>query len=162
MQRSSMWLGAIWWSLAGTACQPAPAQLSQADRDGIQAVTDNFLAYFKAKNWDGVSGLYLEDGAIMPPNQPAVQGRAAIRDFVAAFPPLSAFSIVNQTIDGRGDLAYVRGTYSMTLDMAGNPTDRGKFVEIRRKGPDGVWRFAVDMFSSDVPPAPPAAPPRRR
>ena len=48
----------------------------------------------------------------------------------------------------------------MTLEVPGAPGpvhDEGKFVEIRRKEPDGMWLVAVDIFNSDLPPpAPPS------
>jgi hypothetical protein len=29
--------------------------------------------------------------------------------------------------------------------------DEGKFLEVLRRQPDGSWRYAVDMYSSDLP-----------
>jgi ketosteroid isomerase-like protein len=55
-------------------------------------------------------------------------------------------------VDGRGDLAYVRGTYVLTIAaMEGQPamTDRGKYVEIWRRAGGREWRIAVDIFNSD-------------
>ncbi|MBI3981754.1 MAG: nuclear transport factor 2 family protein [Gemmatimonadetes bacterium] len=132
------------------ACQaPAPAGLTQADMDAIRAVSDSFLVHFKAKNWDALSGLYTEDAAILPPNEPAVRGRAAIREWMAAFPAAETLAFSNMRIDGRGDLAYVQADYAMKLE--GMPADTGKFIEIRQRDPDGVWRLKYDMFSSNVP-----------
>ena len=54
--------------------------------------------------------------------------------------------------DGHDDLAYVRGTYTMTLQPEGAPNaieDTGKFLDIRKKQPDGSWVWTVDMYSSD-------------
>jgi hypothetical protein len=52
-------------------------------------------------------------------------------------------------------MAYVRGTYTMTLAPAGAPeaNDSGKFLEVRYRQPDGRWLIAVDMFSSSQPAA---------
>jgi ketosteroid isomerase-like protein len=55
-------------------------------------------------------------------------------------------------IDGRADLAYVRGSYSMTLHPQGAPApvdDVGKYLEIRMHQADGSWLLAVDIFNSD-------------
>ncbi len=137
--------------LALAACQRAPATLSEADRQAIQAASDQFIQHLQAKDWEALSQLYAEDAVLMPPNQPAVVGRAAIRHFNATFPPVTEFSLSNDVIDGIGDLAYVRGRYRMTLAIEGAPTDSGKYLEIRRKQPDGSWRFMVDIFNSSVP-----------
>src|SRR6266704_705545 len=62
-------------------------------------------------------------------------------------------------INGRGDLAYVRGTYQVVY-LAG-ATDHGKFLEVRRGGKDGRWLIIADIFNSDLPPAAPVAAPAR-
>ena len=56
-------------------------------------------------------------------------------------------------LDGRADVAYMRGTFAMTLEPEGAPavSMAGKYVEILKKQADGTWRFAVDIFNSDAP-----------
>lgn len=66
---------------------------------------------------------------------PAVTGHAEIRDSWAAFPPLSAIDAEMVEIEGVGDLAYVRGTYHLVMDVEGSPEDTGKFLEIRTVRP---------------------------
>jgi ketosteroid isomerase-like protein len=52
-----------------------------------------------------------------------------------------------------GDLACVSGTYEETMtDASGKPSrDRGKYVEIFKKQPDGTWKSIVDIWNSDLP-----------
>jgi ketosteroid isomerase-like protein len=126
--------------------------LSTADHASIRALTDRFVQLMLAGNLDGLVTLYTENAVLMPPHHPEVQGRAALRAFLGSFPRLSRFSATAQEIDGRADLAYVRGSYSMTLHPEGAPgpvEDRGKFLEVRRRQPDGSWLLAVDIFNSD-------------
>jgi ketosteroid isomerase-like protein len=76
----------------------------------------------------------------------------------AAFPPMSDFRPQIIEVDGRGDLAYVRGTYSMMLTLPGATepiNDTGKYIEIWRKQADGSWRVIRDIFNSDLPVAAP-------
>ncbi|MCX6635202.1 MAG: DUF4440 domain-containing protein, partial [Acidobacteria bacterium] len=57
-----------------------------------------------------------------------------------------------------GDVAYSHGTYAMTMnDAKGKPVnDKGKFVTVYRKQPDGKWKVVADIINSDLPaPAPP-------
>ena len=51
------------------------------------------------------------------------------------------------------DIAYSVGTYRMGLDdPKGNPvTDRGKYVTVWRKQPNGNWKAIVDIFNTDLP-----------
>jgi len=131
--RPTLFLTAL--SCAVLACQPTSAKLSEAD---IAANAAMFTA----------------NGVFMPPNQPAVEGRAAIQAWFAAFPALSEFTVQVVEIDGRGDVAYARGTYALTIAAAGRTPampDHGKYLEIRRRQSDGRWLTALDIFNSDVP-----------
>jgi uncharacterized protein (TIGR02246 family) len=136
------------------ACAPqAPAGLTEADRAAIQRVSEEFVQHMTNADFDAGSALYTEDALVLPPNGPAVQGRAAIAGFFRSFPPVSNFQLTNITVDGRGDLAFVHGRYSMTLTMpdGSQVADSGKYLEIRRRQPDGRWLLAYDIFNSDVP-----------
>ncbi len=138
-------------SLAG--CAGGAASLSDADIAAIEEGSAAFVAATNANDWGGVAALYTEDAVMMGPNGPAVQGRAAIEAFFAAYPPFSGFTLNPVEIDGRGDLAFVRGTYSLTLEIEGmEPTpDTGKYIEIRRRQTDGSWLITADIFNSDTP-----------
>ena len=110
-----------------------------------------------AKDFAAWAALFAEDGVLNPPNQPAVKGRAAIQVWLASFPPITEFKLENVKIEGRDDLAYVLGTFAITIAPPGAPgpvKDVGKFVEVRKRQADGRWLLAVDMFSSDLPAAP--------
>jgi ketosteroid isomerase-like protein len=52
-----------------------------------------------------------------------------------------------------GDLAYTVGTYQFTLNNAkGKPvTDRGKYMTVWKKQPDGKWKAVADTNNSDLP-----------
>ncbi|WP_460735630.1 YybH family protein [Lysobacter tyrosinilyticus] len=62
-----------------------------------------------------------------------------------------------------GDIAYTLGSYQLTVnDANGKPiVDRGKYVTIWRKQPDGGWKSIVDTFNTDLP-MEPMAPAKRR
>ena len=142
------------------ACRPAPPPVSDADKAAIRAVGDSFVVYFRTDRDSAMAALYTENAVVMPPNAGAVEGRAAIRAFFSGYPPLPDFVGTPIDVDGRGDLAYVRGTYSFSMPAAGGQpamSDHGKFVEIRRRQPDGKWLVSVDIFNSDVPLPVPAA-----
>ena len=136
------------------ACRPAPPPLSDADKAAMRAGGDSFVVYFRTNGDSAIAALFTEQAVLMPPNAGAVEGRAAIRAFFEGFPALPDFTGTPIDIDGRGDLAYVRGTYSLSMPAAsGRPamSDHGKFLEIRRRQPDGKWLVSVDIFNSDVP-----------
>jgi uncharacterized protein (TIGR02246 family) len=142
--------------------QPSEAQpskgLSQADLRKINESNDIAMKAAVSKNFAAWAALFDDDAAVYPPNEPPVKGRAAIHAWLEKLPPITEFTLVNVKVDGREDLAYVLGTYTMTMAPPGAPgpvKDAGKFVTVLRRHADGRWLVAVDMFSSDLPAAPP-------
>jgi uncharacterized protein (TIGR02246 family) len=132
--------------------------LPEADLKKIDDITQIAMNAALAKDFATWAALFLEDAVVNPPNEPAVKGRAAIRAWLEKFPPISEFKLNNEKVEGREDLAYVLGTYTMTITPQGAPgpvKDSGKFVTVVRRQPDGRWLCAVDMFSSDLPLSPP-------
>ena len=137
-------------------CQ-RPTGLSEADRTAIRKADETDMMMMIAKDWKGDLALYTEDAIQLPPNQAALQGKAAIQAWYEAFPPFSNFQEQSLEIEGQADLAYDRGTYSMTVTPPGAAPieDRGKYLTIYRKQADGSWKIARVMFNSDLPlPAP--------
>jgi uncharacterized protein (TIGR02246 family) len=144
--------------LVVTSCAPAepaaaPAGLSDVDRAAIEEVTAEFTRHARAGDFAAVAALYTPDAVLMSPNAPSAVGRAAIQAALEAFPPLSEFELTSVSVDGSGDVAYVQGTYrlTMTLPDSSSVTDTGKFIEIRRRQADGRWLLSHDIFNSDLP-----------
>lgn len=136
------------------ACRVTPPTLSTADKAAIRAVNDSFVEYVRANRDSAMASLYTRHAVYMPPNAGIVEGRPAILADFQAGPALPDFTLTSVDIDGRGDLAYVRGTYSFAMPAAaGRPaqSDHGKFLEIRRQQPDGKWLISAAIYNSDVP-----------
>src|SRR5687767_6134408 len=89
--------------------------LSKTDVRKINEATQAAMTAALAKDFATWSALFLEDAAVYPPNEPAVKGRAAIRAWLERFPPITEFKLNNAKVEGRKDLAYVLGTYTMTI-----------------------------------------------
>ena len=128
--------------------------LSDEDVASIRTAHDDYVQAVMTGGYVATIEYYTEDAIMMPPNAPMVQGREALKAFSEAFPPATAFNMTLEEIDGRDDLAFVRGTYSMTFALEGAPEpiqDIGKFIEILKKQQDGSWLIAIDIFNSDLP-----------
>jgi len=158
MSTRSVLLAALALALASAACQP-PAQeagpLSEEDVAAIRAAAQSYTEAMLTGDWAAAVAVFTEDAVRMPPNAPAIQGHEAIRAGFEAEPvTYTDFTNTPTEIDGRGDLAYARGPYSLTFTLEGiaEPiTDRGKYVAIFRKQADGSWLAAVDTWNSDLP-----------
>lgn len=128
-------------------------RLTADDHEAIRAFYPNWTARVLARDFDDMFELYTEDAVIMPPNHPALRGRDEILAFMQAFPKVTKAEFHVDEVDGRGDLAYVTGRYSLTLEAADAPgpvEDVGKFIEIRRRQADGSWKVSRDIFNSDL------------
>jgi ketosteroid isomerase-like protein len=159
-------LSALLGLALAAACQPAPpAGLTDADKAAIDSTGRVFVRHALANDFAALArDYYTDDAIVLPPNAPSVTGPAAIEAMFKTFPPITAFELRTEEVEGTADLAYVRGRYTMTMSPPGAPAiaDSGKYLEIWRRQSDGSWRSTRDMFSSDVPlpPPPPAAPPK--
>ncbi len=144
--------------ILAAGCQPAPevGGLSAEDEAAIRALFANFVEAEKAGDWDAAIGMMTDDVVILPNQQPAIEGRAALREWIAQFPDMRIEEL-NATIeglDGRGDLAFLWGKYSETFRMGAMEEPIalvGKFVWIVRRQADGSWRIAVGISNSDRP-----------
>ena len=130
---------------------PTP-NLSLQDMAAIQSCHDDFSRSMVTRDFETASRTYDENAVLMPPNHPAVRGRNAIKEWLAGFPPVSQFKIEIEESDARADLAYVRGAFSMVFQPEGAPSpieEIGKYLEIRKRQPDGSWLLIVDISNSD-------------
>jgi ketosteroid isomerase-like protein len=127
--------------------------LSAEDISAIKKANELFGAYVVAQDFESLVKLYTTDVVFMPPNGAAVHGRDDLLAWFKAFPSATHMEVSADHIEGQGDLAYVLGSYSMTIEPEGAPgpiNDRGKFIEIRKRQPDGTWPLAADIFNSDL------------
>jgi ketosteroid isomerase-like protein len=69
---------------------------------------------------------------------------------------VTEYNIEIDEIDGRADLAFVRGKFSEALLFEGETepaSGAGKFLSIWRRGSDGSWLITLEAWNSDESPA---------
>jgi uncharacterized protein (TIGR02246 family) len=148
---------------ASLACQTqAIAELTANDEAAVRQAFDAEMNAANAADAAGWAALYTQDAIVLRPHAPAVQGREAIQQWLATLPPISNAKGQGVEVMGYGDLACLRGTYSMRFTIPGVPApidEQGKFLQIYRKQSDGSWKLTREIYNSDLPlPAPPSAP----
>lgn len=129
----------------------ATAELSAPALDSVKAVDAAFAAGMNARDTAAVLAVYAADAKVMPPDSPILDKAAAhpvIAGLIAG--GASDFVLTSTTAYGVGDLAYMVGTASFKM---GGAQQSVKYAEVLRRGPDGKWRYEVDMFSEVAPPA---------
>jgi ketosteroid isomerase-like protein len=128
--------------------------LSEADLATIHRVLEQDAAAVRRSDWDAAARLFTADAIRFPPHQPPIRGRAAMLAWLATFPPIQQFAITADEILGCDDVAFVRGRYTLTVAAAPGSTpmsDRGNYMGLLRKQPDGSWLWTTDMISSELP-----------
>jgi ketosteroid isomerase-like protein len=106
---------------------------------------------------EAILSYWTDDAVVLPPGQPTIRGKAALRDYVSASLRIPGFSIswksTEATLSPDGSLAYLNGENRVTMQGPdGSPmTIVGRAVTVWRKEPDGQWRCAVDIWNE--PPA---------
>ncbi len=119
----------------------------------------DWAAAANAKESAKIAALYTEDAVLMPPNEAIVRGRANIQAFWQGMLDQGArdVSLASLGSASSGAVGYDAGTYEFTMQPAGGqPTrEKGKYLTALKRGADGKWRLAYDIFNSDLP-CPPA------
>jgi uncharacterized protein (TIGR02246 family) len=156
-------------ALALSACnatdQAKPTD-SQADKDAINKVRDEFIAAFNANDAAKVGDLYAENAVVMDEGQPSVEGRAAIVEHNKMFfdANMGKITLAPRATNVSGDLAVDTGTYTMeiTPKAGGQPiTAEGRYLVALQRTANG-WKVIEDIGNSVAPPPPPPAPPETK
>ena len=121
------------------------------DQAALRERTDAFVKAFNAKDVPQVLSIYAENSNFMPPNEPVIRGKDALKVF---YDDLLKSGATNLKLDvtevsGHGPLAYQSGTYEMDVK---SQHDRGKYLFIARKL-NNTWRYEYTVWNSDLPAA---------
>jgi ketosteroid isomerase-like protein len=143
--------------LAGGCARPAfdakaeEAKLLKRDAEWANAAA--------GKDVEKIVSYWTEDALVLPPGQPVLEGKAAVRGFVADSLKIPGFQIhwksEKVVFSPDGKLAYMRGTNEMIVPGPdGVPrTLPGRGVTVWRQDADGQWRCVVDIWNAPPPPA---------
>ncbi|MCM3876172.1 MAG: DUF4440 domain-containing protein [Thermoanaerobaculia bacterium] len=116
----------------------------------------------EGKDVSKIVSYWTDDAVVVPPGQPIVEGKAALRTFVDASLKMPGFSIrwksEKPAFSPDGKMATLQGSNEMTMTGPDGKTIslKGRSVTVWRLEPDGQWRCAIDIWN-DPPPATPAA-----
>ncbi len=131
----------------------------EADIAAVEEVLNQYAVTASAGDFEGWLSLHADDVVKMPPGEPAIFGKEALR---ASFAPgFDAFNlhcvIYPEETQVHGDLGYARGTYSISATpKAGGETidlmKHGKYLTLCKRQADGSWKISHDCYNSNLPP----------
>ena len=131
--------------------QPQRIGLSPEDRDALEAYVDEYASQCLDRDFTALVERLTDDVVFMPPDEPAVIGKAAVSDFLEAYPIMTSFSSNLESADGRADHAAARGSFDLTVETEDGETRMvGKWLGTYRKE-GGRWRVATNCWNLDAP-----------
>ena len=123
-----------------------------ANEKAVRDADEQWSKVAAAKDLDKTISFYADDAVVLPPNEAAVITKDGIRNlWKGFFDSLTGISWKTTRVETAksGDMAYLIGTYEMTLKDGSK--DKGKYCEVWKKQANGKWKVSADMFSSDLP-----------
>lgn len=155
-------------AVASAGCNEAPpASVAEAvgvaDRAGVEGATAAFHQALRTNDLETFMSFVAEDVLFMPPGEPPLRGREAVRQWMTGF--FAQYRTSSLTLADREVLvgtgwAVELGTFEWALQpVAGGSAvvDRGNYMQVWKQQDDMTWRFAREVYNSSVPPAPAAA-----
>ena len=102
-----------------------------------------------------VGALYTEDALLMPPNFERIRGRSGTQDFWGGAIKMGvkeAILTTEELID-LGDMVHEVGNYALKIQPEGQSAfeDKGKYVVLWKKMPDGSLKLHRDIWNSSMP-----------
>lgn len=142
--------------LLGCTRSPAPPDTA-ADVQAVNQVREREIAAFSAGQPDTLASLFTSDAVIMPPNEPVLNGSAALRTWAQAIADQATVrgQYTSSDVVVVGDWAIDRYTGLLTITPKGGGAaneERVKGIHIFRRQPDGSWRIVQDVWNTDSPP----------
>ena len=148
---------AIVVALAGFAagCSgPQKPEFGRPDQEAIRKLTQDMVGAYNAKDPAKTASYFAGNAVLMPPNSSAVRGKDAVQTFYEnRFKQgVNALEVTPEEVVGSGDLAYMTGSYTLTLRPEGGAEqrDRGKVLWVARRMQGNGWRWQYEMWSSDL------------
>lgn len=137
--------------------------LDPVDRQQIATIPEKFVKCVLDGDWDGVAALYHPAAIQMPPDEPPVEGREAIRHALSRTlgaeggVRLGEFAVSIREAEGSGGLVWVRAAYRLAMSVTIGHEEvsieqHGPYINILRRDEEGQWRIYRQIYGRDHAP----------
>jgi ketosteroid isomerase-like protein len=107
---------------------------------------------------EDVLAYYAEDAVEMPPSEPLVRGKEAIRQRIAKLMQsgikVTSMRFTPVEVQAAKDVAYEIGAIQCTGSLGDGQPDvdyTGKYIVVWRMQTDGSWKISADIWNPDAP-----------
>lgn len=120
----------------------------------VRRITQEWVLSCNTKHLDDLLELYVADALVLRSNYPPQRGAAAVREFFlgALDAGLGEVEMEPLRVEVIGDLAYEAGRCKALVPSATGKRreERGKYLWVCARQPNGEWKLAADCWSSDL------------
>lgn len=130
------------------------------DRAGVEASTAALHQALRTNDLETFMSYVAEDVFFMPPGEPPVRGRDALRKWMTGFLAqyrTSSLTLAEREVFVGNGWAVELGTFEWALQPASGGSavvDRGNYMQVWKERGDKTWQFAREVYNSSIPPAP--------
>lgn len=139
----------------GLAACARPQPDLEAERTAVMQASRDWAKVAATGDLERILSFWSDDAIVLPPDQPAVVGKDALRAMVAEMSAIPGFSITWEPerawIAASGDVAYLVERSRITLpDSTGAARSMfAKGVTVWRKDTTGAWKCVVDTWNGN-------------
>jgi uncharacterized protein (TIGR02246 family) len=127
--------------------------LSRAEA-AVRAITQEWVLACNTKHLDDLLELYSPDALVLRSNYAPIRGAAAVREFFfgALDAGLGEVEIEPLRVDVVGEMAYEAGRCKALIpgSTGKRREERGKYLWVLQRQPNGEWKVVADCWSSDL------------
>jgi uncharacterized protein (TIGR02246 family) len=133
--------------------------IGRFDGAGVERTTAAFHQALRSNDLEAFMSYVGDDVFFMPPGEPAVRGRDAVREWMTAFLTqyrTSSLTLAEREVLAGNDWAVELGTFEWALEPATGGAavvDRGNYMQVWQRQADRTWRFAREVYNSSIPAA---------
>ena len=125
----------------------------EADVEAIKSLSDEIMKAYNEGDLEALQAIVAEDLVFMPPGEPALIGKEAMRNW-HDFDKISIdVNITVEEVQVLGDWAFMRDIWigTVTQKESGEKFElNNKSLILLRRQPDGTWKMSYSIFNSNT------------
>src|SRR4030042_2405983 len=147
-------LSAVALMIALASCAPQPLDL-EGQRAALMQTSRDWSKAAGSGDLDRIVAYWADDAIVLPPDQPAVVGKAAIREYVDESMEIPGFSVTwepeQATVGANGEMGYLieRNRFTFADSTGTVHTQFGKVITVWRKDTTGAWKCVIDIWNNN-------------